>query len=279
MSHEDKQQNSHSVNESSEMASEMGNSLTPPPFSLAASPLPPADDGASSSAKGGGGVKQLQVADRETATPQMALQRALSLSPAAVQLIRETIARLNAARLVIRSAGSMARQSLQERRRRISADPNFHMVQTHFHIVDGGINDRTTSAQLETAANRIAQIIARYNGILGTIGNRGTVFRSSQATGDGAGAGAYLPTSRDGHIYFTPLFLRASGGDFERTIMIIHESAHFQSDSIIDYSRPGTTNYRRLHFDQAMNNAYSYSQLVINAAQGRDQVLTQEAAH
>jgi hypothetical protein len=126
------------------------------------------------------------------------------------------------------------------------------VLRRHFFV------DQDVPADGSVAASRLGLVIRSYRAMDAVLSNASSVF--SEGAGNGTDA-AYNDTPRDGRIYFTPRYLAC--GPLTQAYVIVHESAHALGDRVQDYTR---TPPRR--FEDAMNNAYSFSEYAFEVSNG-----------
>ncbi|HET7461250.1 MAG TPA: DUF4157 domain-containing protein [Longimicrobium sp.] len=195
-----------------------------------------------------GGTAGTMMVQRQTPGP--------STSPASLAVLRAPQAQqwaVSAIGALMSLAATAARPSREQLARR----REFQVLSRHFHVGP------------DAYLRAVYLVAGVFRGVVTTLGRARELFVDSPATGDGEHAAAFLPEPRDGRIHITPLY--ATGlGPVSQLYVLVHEAAHYQSPDIIDYSNPDRPNstYSRLTFDNAMMNAYSFSEFALEINRG-----------
>jgi hypothetical protein len=137
--------------------------------------------------------------------------------------------------------------------RRWASNPATEVLRRHFRIRD--------QASLRGMPLRVAlsQVIAVYHGIAQMLARAPQVFRDGEGEGDEA---AYTNTPRDGFLYITPRYRTC--GPLTQKHVLVHEGAHFTSESIQDYLRhPPQT------FSEALLDAHAFSNYTFEVVNAR----------
>jgi len=141
----------------------------------------------------------------------------------------------------------------QPSQQRWANSPALAAVRRHFLLGDAAASNM---GAIRAAVARIVPLYRRINGVLGWAQD---VFRDGAGEGD---EGAYTPSPRDGHIYFTPRYIDGCG-PLTKVYVIVHEGAHFLGANFQDHLRdPPQT------LDDALTDAYSFSDCVFEIVNG-----------